>query len=767
MLAKKWLYYLIDRNGKSYSVNNNGIVQTSFQPTPLENSPAEWGDLSVGYDRDMKRLGVLRNFMLPQTLVKRTSQILRHIFFSTNFENQVYLLIQKLAITVDNAAGKYRMSYRYFYKGELDLSTYKYSDVKDTVLISEGGLDKLIKANEATTYEISIDDPEAITVKMDGIYLHKTFNWLIPELFIDDDDISHFHTVPIYGTAPDGEAFGAGYFDEQLQDVPSNSYYTDTPNYFLAVDSIHHEAIEFNIEGKFTIEISKNDISAVLRFWFVKNTGVRIQVPTTISTIGTHEVDISTTISLSPGEKLFMEAEVFQFVTGALGFDYKYLETTIRAKYKSKYKTTYIKALKPSTVFRKLIEKITGNENNCDTSYIEQYDNLLLTCGDALRGLEKSTIKTSLNNFSDFVRVQMAAGQSIEGGKFLYDGYSRFFQTSNPVNLGNVKDLQVSLATDLICNTVNVGYPAQEIENVNGKYSFNNTHLYTSPVSRVTRVLSLLCSYISDCYYTEITRINLEGKTTTDDKADNQTFILNANLPKVKTYIADLDNLFAGAIKLYGGAADVDNFLPGSIINISGLTTINAGQYTVLGTLVQGADILILTQENTNPETGQEITITPSSATLRREDYDSIAGVPDTELIFNIADLTPKRILLKHKQYLDSIFYGFAGQKLKFQSTEKNKDLVTILAGTEIKEKADYTITSDILFKPFYLQFETLVPVDLVEIMEEDPNRPFLFYWYGKPYKGHLVKAAIAANDHKPQVFKLLCSADTDLTNLK
>jgi hypothetical protein len=53
-----------------------------------------------------------------------------------------------------------------------------------------------------------------------------------------------------------------------------------------------------------------------------------------------------------------------------------------------------------------------------------------------------------------------------------------------------------------------------------------------------------------------------------------------------------------------------------------------------------------------------------------------------------------------------------------------------------------------------------------VEVLEANPNQCFSFTWYGYTYKGFIRNAGTNINDGRAQSFRLICSADTDLTPL-
>jgi len=100
-----------------------------------------------------------------------------------------------------NENGSSEFGYGYWYKQrtrtEFDLTTYSHegSGVKCATL--EEGLAKFLKSNEATTIELPFDVPEAINIKMDGIRLREKANYA-------DVDGTEFSPTALGGGASDG-----------------------------------------------------------------------------------------------------------------------------------------------------------------------------------------------------------------------------------------------------------------------------------------------------------------------------------------------------------------------------------------------------------------------------------------------------------------------------------------------------------------------------------------------------------------------------------
>jgi hypothetical protein len=94
MIGKRWLYYILDEMGRSYFVQN-GIVQISSTPVPLEYTPDGWQKVLIGWQRNWSYYGVNRNYTNPLSYVKDGAQIMRSIFYNGNIESKAYLLIQE------------------------------------------------------------------------------------------------------------------------------------------------------------------------------------------------------------------------------------------------------------------------------------------------------------------------------------------------------------------------------------------------------------------------------------------------------------------------------------------------------------------------------------------------------------------------------------------------------------------------------------------------------------------------------------------------
>ena len=353
-----------------------------------------------------------------------------------------------------------------------------------------------------------------------------------------------------------------------------------------------------------------------------------------------------------------------------------------------RHRSTTIKALRPIYVFQQLIGKITNGAYTAQSDYLANVINdIPLTCGDSIRRISGSVIKTSLRDFFTSYNSHFGLGMGMLGNTLRLEQKSFWVQYTDVIDLGEVSKMKVSPANDLLVNNIKIGTPNQEYDDVNGKQEFNTTYEYSSPITRVSREMNLVSVYRADSYGIEFTRINLEGKTTTDDKGDNDVFMIH-----------------------------IEDAVRGD------------GYYHLDRSLNAGATGLL----------------TPST-------------------VFNLY-LTPSRALRRNGDYIRSLFYKLDARYLTFQTADKND---SVIAGG-ITESADIQIVSlsNPLFSCNYLDFETKVPINILDLLAANPLKAFAGTWAGFSFVGIPEKISVQPGDNGAQAFKLLASPTTDLTQL-
>lgn len=693
MQGPTYIFFLQDDATGTFYRHENGAVLLG-PPRPLQFSPSGWQNLAITNQRNSTYFALDRAFAVAPDFVEDGAAILKDVFYKQGMEKNINLIIARQELYID--ATDYGFYYKPFYKGEVDFSTFTHDGPKVSVSIMEGGIVKLIKANQATKYEIELDVPQAVELQMDGIKLRQALNYKnITFDFQGTNDLAS-HYLPVIVQGVDGTNVNIA--------TSSQSFgpFSGTPQWFADATE---DPITIQLNG--SIKFRTNNRVAIINLFLDKfdisnaRTNIAFQLfnpsPTTDTTW-----QFNLSIPLVKGDRLLLRAAAIP--TGGPGnadqMHIYYTETDISISADTKYHTTFTKAFYPLYVFQKLIEKIsdgtvTGYSNLLTANY-----NFLITCGDAIRRLPGSKIKTSLADFFQSMNTQFDIGLGMVGGQLRLEEKAFFVDYSNPIFLGEVSGLKVKKATDYVFNTVKVGYPPQDYDAalgaVNGRLEFNNTYQYTAPITRLTKELDLVSIYRADAYGIEFTRINLDGKTTTDDSSDNDVFIIHAT----GHYVAP----------------------PG----------------------------------------------VPAGMILNRDLNPYISGVIDAPSVFNVY-LSPGRCLRRNGRFIHSCFYKAENGIIKFQTTDKNSQLVTTPPSGPVEiDIADADINTMLapLFRNIILEFDTPAPVDLFEILDQNPVKAFEFTYYGITYRGIPIKASTEPYTEDKQTYTLLSAPDNDLTTL-
>jgi hypothetical protein len=822
-----WLYVAYDnRLSKYVYIDGNGDLAYSVTPVGIVKTPEGWQKKSIAWERDIQKWGLVRTFTVPLQFVGDGRTLAQKLAIQKTFEADITLLIRQLKLTATGPSS-FDISYIDFYAGQLSLQSLESDEIFCKVPFTEPGIFSKLKSNEGTTYDIPFDEYDL--VKMDGINLQyeaqmTTFQQDYTCVLTAPDEL-WFVTFTNTSAADDHQYLAL--FDIFAANVGTFINYPIDTNYFAQATGSINPTFTFRFSGRLNQTSSGSANAKVL----LKNqAGTTLGTVLDISSTGFGTIAFSNTaaitVPLVAGDKLFLVAELH--VSGGASISLSLDETNVAINYYARLATTYVKAMSLYKLLRKLTAKITGTAADFTSTLLQANLNLMVTCGDAVRGIEGAVIKTTFSDAFRAAQVLLVGGMGIEGGVIAAEELAHFLSLPSPTNLGTCKAFKWSYAEDLLFNSLKIGYNNKTIEGLNGKYSFNNAHIYTTIVTKVSKQLEIVCPYTTDPFYIEEIRRNTAGKTTTDDRQDNDVMMLNVDTHSGVQSVWSASKTSAQAFS--SGAGDISfdaltgteltpsagqtlfTFLgtqsqPVSIfysINISKSDTTNVQvRIEINGAVVQSATVAadssghINTPLVTTLNPGDVVKLsishisgvilaTVNTATmnitftgvttynLKRVTYVNntlaASGVPDLNTLFNIEDLTPHRLLLKWMKYLNSVLFQFAGEDVTFQSTEKNRSLITDDGTTVIDEDATELLGTTRYFKGIYFSFENRVNNIMATDLQASPNNGFqttrIVGQDQDVFKGILMKAAMAPNTEEPQSFKLLAAPDTDENKL-
>jgi hypothetical protein len=521
MQGKDFLYFLLNEMGGSYHTDN-GAAEVSVTPDPLMHAPDGWQETSINWQRNSRYKSHFRSFTNPYKFVKDAAKIIRTRLYNYGTEDKIYLLILWLDKTFTGG-----WVHRTFYKGELDLSQAEDELTSVTVPISEGDLVKLFKANEDTVYEIPITGP---IVKDDGILLFETGNFrILDDVALDFSDTGHgnlqYVTVPLIVIGTEGTSSGITFLG---QDVGA-----DVTTHFIEASADNGAAISVRLKGSksFTCNAnSRSNVQIILRHivggLFVTADEIILRDFNPVLAGSTYSFDFDVTISLLANEEWVMAA----YMPGVGPAKITFLSGTFSATFSNRFTTTWTPTMRPEAMGQALLDKITGvpNQYVFDSKLFHStWENLVITSGDAIRGLPNPVIKTSWQKFFDSYNVPCNISMAIKPTYISVESGDMAYSPVVVADLGEVSDLVVKRDQDSLYNSLEIGYPdldTHSYESLNAKEEFNVTSSFTSKVTRVNKKLSLVSAFKSSMYEQELKRINLDGKNTTADAGDDDVY---------------------------------------------------------------------------------------------------------------------------------------------------------------------------------------------------------------------------------------------------
>lgn len=540
MQGKDFIYFLFDENNNSYYQYGDTVL-LSASLKPLEFTPDGWTKIQLQNQRNPTYFALDRSFSVPLEYLKDGGQILKYIYYNFGVEAKVYMSVCEQRLFFD--ATNYGFYYTLIYRGEIDLANFKHNGVKVTVNIMEGGLVKLIKAYENTKYEIPVDVPDAVDILMDGIDLKQSSSYLLNNGNLANDRGWHIIDLELLNT----EAVAALGATSQERAYTSNSTSNlwNTGQRFLT-SGVSTVTVTLNWDFNVFVKLSAGfgaifGTSIILQCLILESDSVRYLIPgipfgANIDSKGggdplllynrTHNFSGSITFSAPASARFILFMSANNNTADYTEWTYEN-DGDFSISYTYTHHSTTIKALRSLYVFQQLISKISDGAYIPQSTKLQTEQDVVITCGDAIRGLPGAKIKTSLRDFFTSYNSDFGIAMGMIGNTLRIEEKGYWVQYTDVIDLGEVKNMKVSPATDLIINNIKNGSPNQDYDDVNGKEEFNTTQERSAPITRVAKDLNLISVYRKDCYGIEFTRLNLDGKTTTDNESDNDVFMIH------------------------------------------------------------------------------------------------------------------------------------------------------------------------------------------------------------------------------------------------
>lgn len=489
----------------------------------LPHSPAGWEEALLNWKRSLTYWGMIRTYTVPMKFVLDGAWLLRREFYMKGVQAPVTFLVDQL--------DRRTWSYENIYAGDIDFSRFVDTDNFVEVNVMEAGASAKVKAYEGVKYEIEMDVPEAVTIRLPGIpavekgeCTVETYTFVsepvppsglrqisaIPGISVMDQDFTGVLTVQPVIQIPGG-------FDPTT--------FPESDSWFVKAD----EATKIRIHGTLVGAISGGG-SGNFNLHIVSSKVPPVQIAHTIISLPPIEYDYSIDFdfeyNMQAGEKLFLA------VVGppTLTSNSMSVGGTLAVSRSLITEATTCLALRPSYVFARLMDKMNGGFVPTQSFLLREWDNLVITCGDAIRRIDRPKLKTSFKDFFTSMHAVLNAGFGFQAGNAVLEEMAYFFQRALPiVRLTGIKDFSLEPAVDLLYSNIKIGYPDNDYERDEGRGEYNSTQVYSTPITRMQRELNLLSAYRADQFGIEEARLitPAENRGEKDNKTDNDVFLVH------------------------------------------------------------------------------------------------------------------------------------------------------------------------------------------------------------------------------------------------
>ena len=569
--------YLMKDASTYYYVDAAGVVQETATATPLEYTPDGWMDTELSWVRNMDYKGVFRSLKTEYKFVKDGAKILRKIYYEQGIEG-----ICQLRIDIRKNTD---WTYELFHKADINFKTAQDLDDYFNVSLDDDSVFSKIKANANVDYEIPIswdDDPH---IKLDGINLYGAY-FFAP---LDSQLIFPYGTRPIIDYLQEGDfpvtAWGSQTAELFVSFPPgSDTIGSSVPSGTfdaLAWLMKPYQDLELNCNIKQRIAVQKigsvspGGVIDVSVFVVTEDLVIHDIInlfsgPLPVGAALTH-YDINYT---SPNFTVPAKAQVYiiyrilgstpingwNLVTYGNGdMAATDLENRIIFNAIFKLQLSYATVIQYWDFFDRISKKLL------DTTSTVSYSNFLrsedfiednqpaytfVTCGDAIRGFQDDSvsIRTTFNDMFEDASKRWMLGLGLDStNRIILERLDYFFdKTTLIADLGEVKDLELSVAEEYFFNSIKVGMKKQQYDQLNGRDEFNQSTTFKLPFVRVVKNEDWTSNYRFDMYGIELYRANLSQKKTTDSESDNDTFVIGGQIGTL-TYLLSRPSFFAGS----------------------------------------------------------------------------------------------------------------------------------------------------------------------------------------------------------------------------
>jgi hypothetical protein len=726
-------FYLRAKNGASfnwYSANNSSVtfITQTLPTNALQYAPLGWQDITISWERGFTYHGVITNYTEPLKFIRDSAKILRTFYYTNGCNAAMQLYVEKFnnSFAVNN--------YELFFIGDVDFSTIQ--DEKDTITatIIEGGFMSNFKARENTDYEFDIvSDANIKKVLLDGFKQKYKASWTTK-------------TQMINGT---GTAVLTGNYAGTDNVVPSAL--------LLGGDGFNNGDIQLfdsDIVG------SSTNIGSIGTVVVGGSVGVTDGLPYIYknnSTALSHTIDITVNFVLAflntgSSATQFQYNAVFVNITTGLITSVNNLFTSASVAAGSFSSNTLNQTTNLTIPANNYLMLVVRSTSNVPT----QTWKMSITTGDIIINATISAKPSFVKCFSPkyvFDKLVDKIGDSltVSSSSLLVNNADILMTSGNSLRNIPTSTIKTNISDFYKSWNAILGAAMYYDNAANRFYLENKATVYNQSLS-----LSL----------------GTAGKLTIKPLTSEMFSKLKAGYPNVsydaingKDEYNKLHEWLTPHIRVQS-EKDLTSMYRADCYGIEQVRSEYLTRDTADSVGNTDNDIYLLHADLSTPYTDA---IEGTYYKLKRYSGMTISNILNTDLAYNI-NITPKRNLLRHSNYLSSVLHNITGliTHISTNKLSNQPELETIFSSVTINEGTDITIStlSAPLFLPITFEIETQEPINIYSLLNQYPYKHLSFVYNGNTYYGFIIKAQYKPSQSQTQQFTLLCSPTTNINNL-
>lgn len=481
-------------------------------------APDGWDkDTEVTYERSLAYFGLIRSLAVPLEFVLDGAAILRKAYYTYGIEAEVRIEVEQL----QNAT----WSYLAIFRCDIDFSQFRDYPDHVSVTLMESGTARNVKAYETVKNEYALTGSDVVNIKLPGVaFIEEATGIFTPNIieesrYIPGFDITKAFTTPDFAETRstslveigDGGFSGSdAYFVKAFRNLTINMKGNIRIGYFRG----------FFGDPGFSLQLRDQTNALVKELHYYPGPSAELNIP------------IDESIAMTEGQQLYFYIRgdstqswiILLEDSGQLDLDYSTTSDESDCK-----------GITAMNLYKRIMRKISPGSAVSSHLLTNKWKNLIFTSGDGIREIEKAKIKISFKEFFDTINAIEDAGFGLENGTAALELASYFARDIQILDLGEVKDLSIEPARELIFNSIKVGYNDGNTDEKDGRQEYNSGQVWSLPITRVQKEKNWVSPTRADQYGIEKIRVDYNvkkqkaedaGKETADTSSDNDVFMI-------------------------------------------------------------------------------------------------------------------------------------------------------------------------------------------------------------------------------------------------